>query len=249
MTTVMNIDVIIPFHGRVDLLTRCLSALADNDAIGGRVYLVDDGSPSRLDSRARRAFDAFGHPIHWLAYDTRQGFVAAVNHAWERCREPATLVLNNDVVVPPDLVRRLRECLSNDARIGAVAPASDHPTDLFQYRPVPSGPGTTEVPYLTAMCIAVRRAAVQSTRVFDAVYAPGYFEDLDLCCRLRADGWKLAVLEDCRVHHTGRATFGDDPRLDLLVHRNYGIFLGRWRHLDSQPALDRLLWDREAECR
>lgn len=245
----MNIDVIIPFHGRVDLLARCLRALADNGAIGGRVYLVDDGSPCRLDYRARRAFDALGLPIHWLQHDTRQGFVAAVNHAWARCREPATLVLNNDVVVPPDLVRRLRACLLNDGRIAAVAPASDNPTDLFQYRSVPSGPGTTEVDYLTAMCIAVRRAAVEWRRLFDPVYARGYFEDLDLCCRLRADGWKLAVLEECLVHHTGRATFGDDPHLDLLVDRNYGIFLGRWRHLDSQPELDRLLWRREAACR
>jgi GT2 family glycosyltransferase len=242
------VDVIIPFHGRVDLLARCLAALADSDPIGGTVYLVEDGSPQRLGSRTRRAFDALGLPIQWLVLQTRRGFVEAVNHGWERCRESVILVMNNDVVVPPDFMRRVEACLASDGRIAAAAPASDNPVDLFQHRETPRCGGTTDVPYLTAMCLAIRRAAVESP-LFDRIFTPGYFEDLDLCCRLRAAGWKLAVIEDCIVHHDGKATFRDDPQLELLVRRNYGIFHARWGHLASQPGLDLLLWGQEAACR
>lgn len=249
MSETASMDVIIPFHGRVDLLPRCLAALAGNGSIGGFVYLVDDGSPSPPDDRARSAFEALGLPIRWLALEARQGFVGAVNHAWKRCREPTTLVLNNDAVVPPDLVGRLGACLGGDGRIAAVAPASDNPVDLFQYRSGARRRGMTEVSYLTAMCIAVRRAAVGSTQLFDPVYAPGYFEDLDLCCLLRAGGWKLGVLEDCRAHHTGRATFRHDPELAAHLRRNCRTFTARWGHLDSLPELERLLWGRGIECR
>jgi GT2 family glycosyltransferase len=243
------VDVIIPFHGRVELLTPCLAALARNGPPGGRVYLVDDASPVRPDRRVRSELDALGLPIEWLSLERRRGFVGAVNHAWERCREPAALVLNNDVIVPPDLVRRLGACLETDGRIAAVAPASDNPTDLFQYRSAAGGSGTTEARYLTAMCMAVRRAAVVAPPLFDPVYAPGYFEDLDLCCRLREAGWRLAIVEECLAHHVGRATFGDGRDRNLLVQRNYAIFHARWSRLDSHPELDRLLWGREAACR
>jgi GT2 family glycosyltransferase len=69
------------------------------------------------------------------------------------------------------------------------------------------------------------------------VFSPGYFEDLDLSCRLRMAGWRLAIVENCRIHHQGRATFQLDPDLPSIISRNYETFAGRWSHLPEHDDL------------
>jgi GT2 family glycosyltransferase len=156
------------------------------------------------------------------------------------------IVLNNDTAPTQPMLAQLAHSLALDGSLGAVAPSSDNPADLYQYRAAPTNlsgerPRLTHVPYLTAMCLAVRRRAL-SGPLFDEVFSPGYFEDLDLSCQLRARGWHLAVLENARIHHTGRATFGSDPALTALISRNYSVFRARWGHAPDHAELDSRLW-------
>src|SRR5206468_1727798 len=68
-------------------------------------------------------------------------------------------------------------------------------------RRVPAGP--VEVESLAATAVLVRRGAFDSVGGFDESYFL-YGEDLDLCRRLRAGGWKLrAVPEVWATHASG----------------------------------------------
>jgi GT2 family glycosyltransferase len=248
MAPTMRADVVIPFHGRSDMVCRCLAALdrsADATLLTGRLLLVDDGSPSADAECVRRAAARFARPVDWIAIDRRSGFVSAVNLAWRRSSAPIAVVLNSDTVPPPNLLPRLTSAIAADPRLGAVGAASDNRCDLYQYRAIPASahcdsPAVTDVPYLTAMCVAIRRAAVEGP-LFDPVFSPGYFEDLDLSCRLRSRGWHLAVHEGCRVHHAGRATFAGEARLDRILARNLAAFEARWSHLPEHDELLGLL--------
>ena len=69
--------------------------------------------------------------------------------------------------------------LKNDEKIAAVAPASDNQKDLFQFRDKPLKCFSKEhtvsysfTNYLTAMCVAIRRTAIQEDWLFDPVYSP-----------------------------------------------------------------------------
>lgn len=237
----MIADLIIPFHNRADVLLRCLGALSDARP-DASILLVDDASDEDEVRRVRRAVDGWALPVEWMTLPRRSGFVRAVNAAWQRCRRPVSVVLNSDTVPAPGLLSKLLECFEDDAGTAAASPASDNPFDLYQYRPSAQaergtcGGAYTCVPYLTAMCLAVRREAVAGP-IFDPDFSPGYFEDLDLSCRLRTAGWRLAVLESCLIHHEGRATFGLDPHLSAIVSRNYATFAGRWSHLPEHGDL------------
>lgn len=237
----MIADVIIPFHNRSDVLIGCLGALA-NASLEAPILLVDDASDHAEVDRARRAVNDWSLPVEWLTLPRRSGFVQAVNAAWPRCKGPVSVVLNSDTVPAPDLLAKLISCLESDAGTAAASPTSDNPFDLYQYRSATrmdaetAGNNYTCVPYLTAMCLAVRREAVIGP-LFDPAFSPGYFEDLDLSCRLRMAGWRLAVLESCRIHHEGQATFGLDPHLRSIVSRNYARFAARWSHLPEHSDL------------
>lgn len=78
---------------------------------------------------------------------------------------------------------------------------------------VPAGP--VEVESLAAAAVLVRREAFDWVGGFD----PGYFlygEDLDLCRRLRAAGWKLLAIPDVWATHTsgGSATSSREREQD-----------------------------------
>ena len=178
----------------------------------------------------------------------RTGFVGAVNYGWAQRSSETVLVINNDVVPTSAMVRQVSDALQNDSNLGAVSPCSDNPTDLFQYRPDAGGamhhegaPRTTDAPYLTGSCLAIRQQSVCSPWLLDPVFSPGYFDDLDLSCRIRATGWRLGVIETCRVHHAGQATFRYDPFSRSYIDRNYAIFARRWGHLRQHRELELLI--------
>jgi GT2 family glycosyltransferase len=234
-------DIILPFHNGVDMLIRCLGALSAA-RMDANVFLVDDGSEMAERQRAQRAVNALSLPVTWINSPRRLKFVKAVNLAWQRCTSPVVVILNSDTVPPADLLAQLTSTLDDDPRLAAVAPTSNNPVDLYQHRLRKLAPHSgqsndiTNVPYLTAMCLAIRRYAVAGP-VFDPAYSPGYFEDLDLSCRLRSAGWRLSVVEGCRIRHQGKGTFGRDPERAAIVSKNYSRFASRWSHLPEHSDL------------
>jgi GT2 family glycosyltransferase len=250
-----DLDVIIPFHGRSDLLLGCLRAMAGNSAIAGSVFLVDDGSLQPPSETVQAAIRDLNLPVRWVRFDRRRGFVEAVNGTWPQCRSPVVLILNNDVFIEADTIAQICAAIDRDPGLGAVAPASNNGTDLFQYRADRVvGPDRDAVPrvistlYLTGMCLAVRAKAVTTPWLFDPIYSPGYFEDMDLSCRIWSTGWRLGVVESSRVDHLGGATFRQDPHRRAYIQRNFAIFAERWGHLpqhgDLEQCMRSVYWQR-----
>ena len=112
-----DLDIVVPFHGRLDLVLRCVEALAANEPISGQIILVDDRSPQDEVADCARALQRLPLPIRWLRQQARTGFVAAVNAGCATCTKSTVLVLNNDAIVPRDLIRRVRNAFAANARL------------------------------------------------------------------------------------------------------------------------------------
>lgn len=86
-----------------------------------------------------------------------------------------------------------------------------------------------DVPALTAACLLVRRAAFEAVGGFDEGYEYGQ-EDVDLCLRLRAAGWRLVY--DGRAvlwHHESATRVLDDAATRRRrTAANRERFLGTW---------------------
>jgi GT2 family glycosyltransferase len=73
---------------------------------------------------------------------------------------------------------------------------------LYRFAP-PEQP--TAVPWVVGAVLAVRREAFDRVGGFDeAVFL--YFEETDLCARLRAGGWEVHIVPDAKVVHFGAAS-------------------------------------------
>jgi GT2 family glycosyltransferase len=73
---------------------------------------------------------------------------------------------------------------------------------LYRFAP-PERP--TAVPWVLGAVLAIRREAFDRAGGFDeAVFL--YYEEVDLCARLRAEGWEVHIVPDAEVVHFGAAS-------------------------------------------
>ena len=71
-------------------------------------------------------------------------------------------------------------------------------------------------------CLAVRREAWAAVGGFDESFFPVWFEDVDLCLRLRAQNWRILYCPQAVFAHSGGHSVNQVPLLDrqLFWYRN-----------------------------
>ena len=212
--------VVVDWNG-VGLTRACLQALAEVQHDGPLdVVLVDNGSDDAT------ALEALAAPsrVRVVRLPRNVGFGAGSN-AGIRVALAAGAdwiwLLNNDAAPEPGALAAMLAEGTTDAAIGAVGCILDEST--------PGGPRTLvygggrvdfatglprhhatrapieRVDYLCAASVLVRRAALEQVGLFDERFFL-YWEDADLCFRLRGAGFRLAVAERAVVRHRAHAT-------------------------------------------
>ena len=78
---------------------------------------------------------------------------------------------------------------------------------------------TVEVEQPAGACLLVRREAFEAVGLFDTRFHPAWFEDVDLCLRLRRQGHRIFFVADAQFDHRGGAS------LEVL---SYPEFLSFW---------------------
>ncbi len=155
------------------------------------------------------------------------GFAAAANAALERARRGglrAILLLNDDACLLPGARSALEREVARPgvAAAGAVVLEEDGRTvqsaglsvrlrggRIRAIRPAaPPTPPPAPVQALPATALALRVDTAVAAGGFDAVRFPFYFEDVDLCLRLRDAGYRLVLVPDALALHRGGATAG-----------------------------------------
>lgn len=94
-----------------------------------------------------------------------------------------------------------------------------------------------EVDQPMASCLLVRREVVEQVGLMDERF-PMFLNDVDLCYRIRAAGWKILFYPEAQViHHLGQSTRLVKRRMIRSSHRSLFHFLCKYR----RRPLDRLL--------
>lgn len=149
----------------------------------------------------------------------RQGYSRCVNLGVIHTTGPHFAVLNPDIAFPDEQALPALEAHFEEPDVGLVAPALVLPDGQLQdsARQIPTpldlvmrrggiDPRRGEidsggdVPWVVGACFVARRAAWEAVGGFDESYAL-YFEDVDLCWRLRQAGWKTRLDHTVRVEH------------------------------------------------
>jgi len=210
------------------------------------VTVVDNGS---TDGSVAAIQARFPH-VRLIENDRNLGFVGGNNvglrHALEEGADYA-LLLNNDTVVDPSLVRLLVEVADSNPDVGVAGPTIcyyDRPDciwsaggaidwrqgrtrmiglnerDVGQF-----GHSPREVDFVTGCAMLVRRAALEQVGLLDERFF-AYYEDAEWCVRMRRAGFKVVHVPEARLwHKITPERRADSPVVHYYMTRNRLLFL------------------------
>jgi len=230
-----GLAIIIVHYDTPELLRACLAHLAsDPPALEYRILVVDNASPG---ARVREVAGEF--PDVEFHYNARNvGFARACNQGIRATAGPYCLLLNPDALLGSAAIRDLVELLAFHPFIGAAAPRLVNPDGSVQWscRRFPTlrvlliraarldrlfrrtadaylmrdwdHAAPRRVDWALGACLLLRRDAVEGVGLLDGGFYM-YYEDVDLCYRLRAGGWETWYVPQAvvpHVHQRGSAT-------------------------------------------
>jgi GT2 family glycosyltransferase len=222
---------------------ECLESLERSDYKQLHIWVVDNGS----DDDPTAVLQA-GHPrARVLRNSTNLGYGGGNNvglRAAIAVDATYVLLLNNDVVVAPDMVSRLVAAAEANRLVGMATPVVfyyDRPTEIYwdggfidwktgeawhESSRFPAEHGRRPSEWLDGCVLLVRVASLGDVGLLDDRYFL-YFEDADWSIRSARRGWLNVVALDARAwHKVSRSTGGKgNPAVRFYYARNRYFFL------------------------
>ncbi|HEX3723148.1 MAG TPA: glycosyltransferase family 2 protein [Nitrolancea sp.] len=216
-------------------LDSCLRALSENQIPPDEIVVVDNASND--DSLA----DLAGWPQVVVEASSRNlGFAGGANRGIERTDAPIVLVLNPDVEVDATFGDKLLHTFGSDEKLGAAGAKLRYPdgkvlqhaggeldrrlltTQHRGYQQPDQGQwdNPANVDFVTGGAMALRRAAFDQVCGFDERFWPAYYEDVDICLRLRAAGWQVRYQPQLTAVHVESVTLARSLDYFRYYHRN-----------------------------
>jgi GT2 family glycosyltransferase len=244
------------------MIATCLASVAEQEEPVESVLVVDNGSRDHTVEIARRFLEASpGLSGELLTQDRNLGFVEGANTGFRRLLsspDPPDLVLllNQDVTLDPGAVRALTSQLAchPDAGIAGMklwypdrrtiqhaGGCLERPRMIGRLRGqrIPdegAWEDIADVDFVTGAAFAIRIERLREIGLFDEIFSPGYYEDVDLCQRALNEGWRVLFVPGATGTHQESASFRDRIERLTLSHRNRLLFAAK--HLDV-PMLRR----------
>ena len=237
-------------------LAQCLASVEKERAgKDWEVLVVDnastDGSPDMV---ARRFPD-----VKLVRNGENLGFAKANNQGLGLSRGEFVLFLNPDTTAFPGSLSLLLEELSRDPGIGAVGPVLVFDENAFQ---VSFGGKVTflrelarksvlnawrkrrlsrlrhkrPVAWVSGACLMTSREVLEKVGEFDEKIFL-YFEDIDLCYRIREQGLRVVFLPQARIFHAGGASTVGVPYFSRLEYRKSQLYFYKKHNAASAQRL------------
>ena len=234
------IDVIVLDLDGGAMLDECIASIQAQSVQPARLIIFDNGSRVPTKNATARS-------------ETNLGFAGGANAALRLSTAPYVALINNDVVLDRDWLAYVRDALDRDPQLAAVQTIIRRPEGAIDgagidisdgtFRQIghgkPVGSPLSVAWGVSATATLYRRAAIGGRLFDERLFA--YYEDVELCARLRNAGWRLAVLPVVQATHRGSAT-APALRGDALRLRTRNRYLVARMH----PAVGRiraLLWE------
>jgi predicted O-linked N-acetylglucosamine transferase (SPINDLY family)/GT2 family glycosyltransferase/glycosyltransferase involved in cell wall biosynthesis len=246
-----DVSVIIILYNQAGLTLRALQALADQRGCGFETIIVDNASSDETGALLDRI-----HGATIIRNTENVGFLQAVNQAAAQARGRHILLLNNDAYLHADAVSAAARRLDNDMSAGAVGGKivlvdgrlqeagcvafadgstvgygrDQNPSDA-EYRFV------RQVDFVSGVFLMVRKSLWDMLGGFDPIYAPAYYEDTDLCFRIRKAGFRVLYDPAVKAVHLEWGSATTANAATEMMQRNAGVFAERHGDMLASAAL------------
>ena len=241
-----QVSIIIPVYNNEKLTIECLiSILKNTPDVSYEIIIIDDGSTEKM----QEIVSHIGN-IKYIKNEKNLGFLLSCNHAAEKASGEFILFLNNDAQVMDNWLSPLVETFLQFPKVGAVGPKVLYPNGrlqeagaflnkdissrmigLFDDPELQKYNYLREVDYCSGVCLIIQTKIFRELGGFDISYAPGYYEDSDLCFRLRSKGLRILYNPKSTVVHHLSATSNiiDGSYKQQCIIKNRQKFSEKWQ--------------------
>ncbi|MBO0940365.1 FkbM family methyltransferase [Acidovorax temperans] len=257
-----TVSVILPVYRGIDMTRRCIEAampavLGMKDAV---LLAINDASPEQgMQAMLESLVEIWPGRFEVLENPVNLGFVGTVNRGMAHLLSQDVVLLNSDVIVPDDWLRRLQVEAYSHPRIATVTPFSNNATvcsfpNFLEENPLAFNLDVhtidavfrlSHLPCVSAptgigFCMYIRRACLDQIGYLNSEkFGRGYGEENDLCQRAIKAGWLNILSPNMYVFHEGGVSFSTDKQ--ALIDRAMGVLdsLHPNYHADVQAFIQR----------
>ena len=207
------------------------------------VVVADNGSTDESLEVLRKDFPT----VRTIVLDKNYGFAEGYNRAIEATESEYVVLLNSDVETPEGWLTPLLDYMDAHPEVAAVQPKIRSWRDkrFFEHAGAAGGylnplgypycrgrrfgrveedhgqyDTVAEIEWTSGACMCVRTKIYKESGGLDASFF-AHMEEIDLCWRMRNQGWKLACVPASTVYHLGGGSLNyGNPRKVYLNFRN-----------------------------
>ena len=190
--------------------------------------------------------------VRVVRFDRNYGFAEGYNRALQQIDTPYAVLLNSDVEVTPGWLEAPLRRLEASPEVAAIQPKllAERARDQFEYAGAAGGfmdkygypfcrgrifqeietdcgqyDAEADILWATGACLFVRTEVYRAVGGLDAKFF-AHQEEIDMCWRMRARGYRLVCTPGSVVYHVGGGTLNaESPRKTFLNFRNNLLML------------------------
>ena len=240
----IKVSIVILTYNNAHFSYNCLQSVLLNADVNYEVIIVDNHSTDTTSQLLDKISNAK------LVRNTQNQFYAT------GCNQGAALAegdyiffLNNDAAITEGSLSALTNTFSKENNVGAVGGQLIYYSGLLQEagnimwsNGVPIGYGRSmsphdyrftfkrEVDYCSAAALLVPTKLFSEVGGFDTAYEPAYYEDTDLCFKLRERGLKIIFNPKAKFFHNEHTSSSFEMAKEMM-DKNREIFCQKWHSL------------------
>jgi len=235
--------VILNWNGKKHLENYLPHVVAFSDPSITSVIVADNGSTDGSVEFLKEKFSQ----VELILLDQNYGFAGGYNKALEKVDADIYCLLNSDVRVTEGWLSPVINIFESDRSVAAIQPKilSDRDHSLFEHAGAAGGfvdkygypfcrgrilnvkepdngqyDKQTDIFWASGACLFIRADLFRNNGGFDADYF-AHMEEIDLCWRLKNQGFRIVYTPESKIYHWGGATLEyNNPHKLYLNFRN-----------------------------
>jgi GT2 family glycosyltransferase len=235
-----RVGIVVLNWNKPEMTGRCIDHVLALRGVTFELLVIDNGSTP--ENRRRMEESCAGRCAFWPL--TRNcGFAGGMNFGIRRAVNAGcdyVWLLNNDAFPDPDCLVELVRAMDAEADLGAATPrltdetgepqhiGSEFDWTGFRHRLLFDAVEDSPAHSLTGAALLVRTSALAAVGEFDPRFF-AYWEDVDLCYRLKRGGYRLRVVDTATAVHLEGASAGATSWGAYLYVRNTWLLVRKHR--------------------